>query len=52
MIQALLRQSRKNAGVLADCMVEWLGAETPKAKVAVVRVAEVINQIHVALKGK
>ena len=52
MIAALLRQSRKNAGVLADCLIDWTGAETPQAKVAVVRVAEVINQIHFALKGK
>lgn len=49
---ALRQRSYKNAGVLADCLVEWTHAESVEARVACLRVAELANLIHSALKGK
>jgi hypothetical protein len=38
--------------VLADCLADWTGADTTEARVACLRVAELVNMIRTTLKGK
>jgi hypothetical protein len=38
--------------VLADCLVQWTGAETTEAKVAAFRAAELMNLIQSFLTKK
>lgn len=45
----LVRSSHKNAGVLADCIADWTHAETPEARAAAFRCAELANLIYLYL---
>lgn len=48
----MLARSYKNSGTLADCLIDWTGADTVESRVVCVRLAQTLNMLHSALKGR